>query len=80
MTATSKPVSLPTTLPGEVSPVDHADGDALGARDDVGVGQDQPAGVVDHARAEALIGADADDGRADGLGDAADGARPGRWR
>ena len=57
-----------------MAPVDQADGDALRLVDDVRIGQDQPTGVVDHARAEALIGADADDGWADRLGNRGNGA------
>ena len=69
MTATSKPVSRADDLAREMAAVDHADGDALRAGDDVRVGQNQAAGVVDDARAEALVGAHADHGRADLLGD-----------
>ena len=56
----------------EVAAVDHANSDALGVLDDMRVGQHQTAGVVDDARAEALVGAHADDGRAGGLGDGGD--------
>ena len=61
-------------LTGEMAPIDQADGDAVGLVDDVRIGQDESAGVVDHAGTEALVGADADDSWADQLGDRCHGA------
>jgi hypothetical protein len=47
----------------EVAAVDQGDSDTLRALEHVGIGQDQSACVVQHARTESLVGAHADDRR-----------------